>query len=396
MQALWMLAAAFFFATMAVCVKFASVYFSSSEMVFYRGLIGIVFMWVLARNRGITLTTRYPGMHMWRSLVGVCALGSWFYAIAHLPLATAMTLNYMSSVWIAAFVVGGALLTGVLPVREKRVDERSEGPPRASSAPVPGARGSAADAVASVGASERSEGPPRASSAPLPGAGGSAADAVASVGASERSEGPPQASSAPLPGARGSAAHAVASVGAISQGPLVLTVMAGFAGVVMMLRPTIEQNQAFAGLVGLMGGLLAAFAYMQVMALARLGEPETRTVFYFALGSALAGALGMGVDGISDWHWLPALWLIPLGLLASLGQLCMTRAYSLAHTRSATLVVANLQYSGIVFGAAYSLVLFGDRIALLGWLGMLLIVASGIAATALRTRAAPNAPGEDH
>jgi hypothetical protein len=32
------------------------------------------------------------------------------------------------------------------------------------------------------------------------------------------------------------------------------TVMAGFAGVVMMLRPTIDQNQLFAGLVGLLSG----------------------------------------------------------------------------------------------------------------------------------------------
>ena len=59
-------------------------------------------------------------------------------------------------------------------------------------------------------------------------------------------------------------------------------VLAGFAGVVMMLRPTIEQNQVFAGLIGLMSGLTAAFAYMQVMALGKLGEPESRTVFYFA------------------------------------------------------------------------------------------------------------------
>ena len=42
-------------------------------------------------------------MHAWRSAIGVFSLGAWFYAIAHLPLATAMTLNYMSSVWIAAF-----------------------------------------------------------------------------------------------------------------------------------------------------------------------------------------------------------------------------------------------------------------------------------------------------
>lgn len=307
MQALWMLAAAFFFATMAVCVKFASVYFNSAELVFYRGLLGMFFMWALARTRGVTLATRYPGMHMWRSLVGVISLGAWFYAIAHLPLATAMTLNYMSSVWIATFLVGGALLMGLLPARGK------------------------------------------------PGTGTVA-----------------------------------------SQGPLVLTVITGFIGVVMMLRPTIEQNQAFAGLIGLMSGLLAAFAYMQVMALARVGEPETRTVFYFAVGSAVAGGLGMLVAGISDWHWKPALWLLPLGVLASLGQLCMTRAYSMAKTRSATLVVANLQYSGIVFGAIYSLVLFGDQIPLLGWAGMALIVVSGIAATVLRARAAPGAPAEEH
>ena len=309
MQALWMLAAAFFFATMAVCVKFASEHFNSAELVFYRGLLGMLFMWVLARSRGIALATRYPGMHMWRSLVGVISLGAWFYAIAHLPLATAMTLNYMSSVWIAAFLVGGALLMGLLPARGER-----------PAAPAAG----------------------------------------------------------------------------LSQGPLVMTVIAGFIGVIMMLRPTIEQNQAFAGLVGLMSGLLAAFAYMQVMALARVGEPETRTVFYFALGSAVAGGLAMTVAGVSEWHWKPALWLIPLGVLASLGQLCMTRAYSLAKTRSATLVVANLQYSGIVFGAIYSLLLFGERLPLIGWAGMALIMASGIAATVLRARAAPGAPAEEH
>ena len=307
MQALWMLVAAFFFATMAVCVKFASAHFNMAELVFYRGLLGMLFMWVWARGRGVGLATPYPGMHMWRSLVGVIALGAWFYAIAHLPLATAMTLNYMSSVWIAAFLVGGALLMGLLP---------------ASGKTAPGALQ--------------------------------------------------------------------------SQGPLVLTVITGFIGVVMMLRPTIEQNQAFAGLIGLMSGLLAAFAYMQVMALARVGEPEVRTVFYFAVGSALAGGLGMLVSGLSEWHWRPALWLIPIGVLASLGQLCMTRAYSLAKTRSATLLVANLQYAGIVFGSIYSLVLFGDAIPLIGWAGMALIVASGIAATVLRARAAPGSPAEEH
>jgi drug/metabolite transporter (DMT)-like permease len=173
---------------------------------------------------------------------------------------------------------------------------------------------------------------------------------------------------------------------------LALSVIAGFAGVVMMLRPTIEQNQIFAGLIGLMSGFAAAFAYMQVMALGRMGEPETRTVFYFAIGTTIAGLIGMGFAGVSEWNWGHAVWLLPVGLFASLGQLCMTRAYS----QGATLVVANLQYSGIVFAALYSLLLFGDDIPLIGWAGMALIVASGMTATLLRARAAPHAPAEEH
>ncbi len=294
-----MLAAALFFAAMAVCVKIAAAWFNSAELVFYRGLLGMLLLWLLARSQGVPLRTRYLGMHAWRSVVGVLSLGAWFYALAGLPLATAMTLNYMSSVWIAAFLVGGALLNW---------------------------------------------NPERPESHPL------------------------------------------------RQGPLVLTVVAGFAGVVLMLRPTIEQNQVFAGMVGLLSGLVSAFAYMQVMALARLGEPALRTVFYFAVGSAVAGGAGMAVTGLSPWHWQHALWLLPIAALASLGQLCMTRAYS----HGATLVVANLQYSGIVFGALFGMLLFGDEIPAMGWAGMGLIVASGIAATVLRARAAPNAPAEDH
>ena len=298
MQALWMVLGSLFFATMAVCVKFALAWFNTAELVFYRGLLGMLFMWLFARSQGVALATSYPAMHAWRTAVGVISLAAWFYAIGELPLATAMTLNYMSSVWIAAFLVGGALLMW--------------NPRRGGATP--------------------------------------------------------------------------------RQGPLVLSVLAGFAGVVLMLRPTIEQNQIFGGLVGLMSGLTAAFAYMQVMALGKLGEPDARTVFYFAAGSTVAGGAWMAVAGVSPWAWQHALWLLPVGLLASLGQLCITRAYS----QGATLVVASLQYFGILFGALYSVWLFGDAIALSGWAGMALIVASGVTATALRSRAVPDAPAEEH
>ncbi len=123
-----------------------------------------------------------------------------------------------------------------------------------------------------------------------------------------------------------------------------------------------------------------------------MGEPEARTVLYFSVGATVAGAVGMLFMGASPWVWPQALWLLPIGVLAALGQLCMTRAYS----QGATLVVANLQYSGIVFAALFGLLLFGDQIPLIGWAGMALIIASGIAATFLRSRALPNPPAEEH
>jgi len=100
----------------------------------------------------------------------------------------------------------------------------------------------------------------------------------------------------------------------------------------------------------------------------------------------------MSFAGVSAWDWGYAVWLIPVGLFASLGQLCLTRAYS----QGATLVVANLQYSGIVFSALFGLFLFEDDIPLVGWLGMALIIVSGMTATLLRARTAPKAPAEEH
>lgn len=291
-----MLLASLFFATMGVCIKFASEHFNSFEIVCYRGMVGVVFLIGMTRVRGVSLRTRVPMMHVWRSVVGVTALTSWFYAIAALPLATAVTLNYMSSVWIAAFLLGGALLV--------------------------------------------------------------------------------QGRNAPIK----------------QQGPLFLAVLAGFGGVAMMLRPTLNEDQFVGAFVGLLSGIFSAFAYLQVAALSRAGEPESRTVFYFSIGAVLAGALGMVFVGASAWHWPSALWLLPIGLLAVLGQLCMTRAYA----SGATLVVANLQYSGIVFAGIYSLTIFGDQLPLIGWLGMGLIIASGITATVLRARAVPHAPAEEH
>jgi S-adenosylmethionine uptake transporter len=122
MSASWlMVLASFLFATMGVCVKLASAHFAAGEIMFYRGLTGALLMWGLWRARGISLRTRCPGNHFWRSLTGVTAMYLWFYALGNLPLATAMTLNYMSSIWMAFFLIGGAAMLGTTQVDPRLV-----------------------------------------------------------------------------------------------------------------------------------------------------------------------------------------------------------------------------------------------------------------------------------
>ena len=291
MQAvLLMLASSWLFATMGVAVKMASAIYDTGEIVFYRGLIGALMMTLWSRRLGLPLRTRLPAMHFWRSVSGVSALMLWFYAIGKLPLATAVTLNYMSSVWMALFLLGGAVLVGA-----GRVDGR-----------------------------------------------------------------------------------------------LVATVMAGFAGVVLVLQPTLDRDQLWAGMTGLLSGMLSATAYLQVTALGRAGEPEPRVVFYFSLCGMSAGALLVSTTGQWHGHSPRGLGLLlAIGCLATLAQLLMTRAYAIGRT----LTNASLQYLGIVYSFGYGVWLFDDAVSLTALCGMALIVVAGLAATLLRHQNLPQADG---
>ena len=286
MSAPWLIVvASFLFATMAVCVKLASGQYAPGEIVFYRGVTGALLMAGLARWQGNTVATQLPAMHFWRSLTGVVSLFLWFYAIGKLPVATAMTLNYMSSVWMALFLMGGAVMLG----------------------------------------------------------------------------------------------------GARVDGRLIGTVLLGFAGVALVLRPTLEQQQLWHGLAGLLSGIIAATAYLQVTALARAGEPEFRIVFYFASGGVVAGALTMMWTGMHAHTPRGVALLLAVGLLATTAQLMMTRAYATGRP----LVNASLQYLGIAYSFVYGVLLFDDRVTAMAVAGMLLIVIAGLSATLLRSKVAP-------
>jgi drug/metabolite transporter (DMT)-like permease len=287
-----MLAASLLFALMGVCVKWAAVLYPAGEIVLYRSLVGAVFIIMLARWRGVGLRTRVPAMHFWRSASGVAALVLWFYALGGLPLATAMTLNYMSSVWMALFLIGGSVMLG-----QGGIDGR-----------------------------------------------------------------------------------------------LVAVVGIGFAGVALVLRPTIDQQQLWHGLTGLISGVLAAMAYLQLTVLGRAGEPEERVVFYFSLGGAVVGLLSLPFTGGLTAHTgRGALLLLAIGLLAAVAQLMMTRAYTIGRTLSN----ATLQYSGIAFGFVFGVLLFDEVVTTMALAGMALIVVAGIGATLLRSRSVAVTASDD-
>lgn len=286
MQSLWMLVAAFVFSLMAVCVKLVSDTYSTPEIVMYRSLIGAIFLFCMVLAKGGSFKTKYPLQHLWRGTVGATAFGLWFFSMSQLPLATSITLNYMSPIWIAAILFGIGLFHGRLQFEWR----------------------------------------------------------------------------------------------------LACAIVASFIGIYILLQPTLAEDQWFGALIAFISGILAALAYLQVKHLGNLGEPEYRVVFYFCVIGTVGGAIMAviaahmpGGDGI-PFHGhslLSVFYLVFIGVSAALGQMAMTRAYHLGNT----LVTANLQYSGIVFSCIWGLLIWNDTLSWHGWLGIAIIIASGVTTT---------------
>lgn len=261
------------FAIMGGFVKLGASQFSSAELVFYRSLFGLLAIYWVIRTRNRTphpFATVHWRAHLTRSVAGFIALLLFFHAIAELPLATAVTLNYTSPLFLAL------LLT--FWQREK------------------------------------------------------------------------------------------------PHWPLLSALLLGFAGLILLLRPTLHADQLLTGLMGLGSGFLAGVAYFNLRQLGRLGEPDWRTVFYFTLVSSLGAGI---VASMTGWHRVDlqaAGVLLGLGITATLAQLALTRAYRLGNA----LTVGGLAYSTVVFASLLGVLWWREVLPAGAWLGMGLIVASGV------------------
>ncbi len=280
MPAFWMIVSCFLFACMGVCVKLASSAFSTGEIVLWRGIVSTAMMTALALSQGVPLRTPHWRMHLSRSLSGSTALVCYFFAIGVLPLATAVTLNYTSPLFVALLL---ALFFG------ERLNWIASG-----------------------------------------------------------------------------------------------AVIMGFAGVVVLLRPTLQPEQWFGAVAGLGSGALASLAYISLRELGRAGEPEVRTVFWFSL---MTTAIGLAWTLTGELH-LPdpaqLATLLGVGLFGGLAQLAMTRSYRYGRT----VVSANLSYATVVFASLFGMLLWGEIMPPSAWLAIALIIAGAIVVS-LSTRKLP-------
>lgn len=156
--------------------------------------------------------------------------------------------------------------------------------------------------------------------------------------------------------------------------PLTIAIALGFGGVVLLLRPTLQHEQLLPGVFGLISGFLAGVAYLNVKQLGIIGEPDTRTVFYFSLIATIGSGVWMLFDTVHTITPQGFALLLGLGSTATLAQLAMTRAYRTGNM----LVVGSLAYSTIVFASLFGMLLWNEVLPLSSWLGMALIIAGGV------------------
>jgi drug/metabolite transporter (DMT)-like permease len=267
---LWMLVAALGFAIMGALVKVNAHKFNSAELVFYRSAFGLFFIYAYIFAKKLPLKTPVLTKQMSRALVGLASLVLFFYAIAHLPLATAITLNYTSALFLAIFMP--------FFLHEK-----------------------------------------------------------------------------PKPILYG-------------------TVLLGFIGVILLLKPVLNQRDMLAGILGLLSGMGAALAYIHVKQLGDLNEPDWRTVFYFTFVSTIASGLWMLMKTFTplNWHDMPS--LLGLGASATIAQLAMTRAYRTGHT----LIVASLAYTTVIFASFFGVVFWQEALSASEYIAIGIIILSGI------------------
>jgi len=106
----YMLLAGFFFAMMNVCVKYVS-HLPTLEVVLFRSIFSLCVTYYLLRKNNIPPLGNNKGTLTLRGIAGCLGLIGSFYTLQHIPLASAVTINYLSPFFTA--------ILGIFIVKQK-------------------------------------------------------------------------------------------------------------------------------------------------------------------------------------------------------------------------------------------------------------------------------------
>lgn len=154
--------------------------------------------------------------------------------------------------------------------------------------------------------------------------------------------------------------------------PLVVlpSVLMGLIGVALIVKPGFHAIDTLAAVVGVSSGFLAACAMVSIRRISNT-EPPARIVFYFSLlGTAIAAVPLAWAWQTPGWNTL--LWLLGAGLLATVGQIQLTHAYS----RASPSLVGPFTYLAVVFSGLMAWGLWAERPDRWSVLGMAVVIGS--------------------
>jgi len=106
----FMLLAGVFFAVMNVCVKYVA-HLPTLEVVLFRSVFSFVVTYYMLRRQHIPPLGNNKPVLLWRGIAGCLGLIGSFYTLQHIPLASAVTINYLSPFFTA--------ILGIFIVKQK-------------------------------------------------------------------------------------------------------------------------------------------------------------------------------------------------------------------------------------------------------------------------------------
>ena len=159
-----------------------------------------------------------------------------------------------------------------------------------------------------------------------------------------------------------------------------LAIVVGFAGALLIIKPSYE---LFGWAAVLPVGTAVSFACYVILT-RWLARTETATTMQFVSGvfGGLTMTVGLIVGASYDVEVLTPVWptvtewllLALLGVIATVGHMLVVMAFN----RASVAILAPFQYLEIISATLLGFVIFGDFPDALTWLGIIIIVSSGL------------------